>query len=561
MGDSRQRIGGRYEVVRLLGKGGMGTVYEAFDLETKRRVAVKQLSLHRSDGEANHRFAREILATARVSSRHVVAIHDAGTDDDTGEPFMVMDYLEGEDVGSLSERLGTLPVDVSLRMAAQVCDALIATHAQGIVHRDIKPSNLVLVAGARRIVKLLDFGIARVPSANEHGVTALTQTGAMIGSPLYMAPEQFRGARDLDHRADIWALGVVLYRLLSGAVPHTRDTVGDLLVAVCVEPAPPLRVRAPWVPPAVAALVHRSLAIDVDARTPTARAFRDELDLLLVGGTDIDDAMLVSFRPPASSEVRARHPVSMSGPTRADGAPTAARRSVLFGGLAAAIVIGGAGIAYREVRSSTDEAPFVSPPHSIRPPPAPGIDPAALDIDLTGGLIDTPGAAWWERVRSRCTADAYRSVLASAPADHSGTAFAIACAAFAGDFAQAREMLARTPARARAFVTHPVESYSRKLFARANDDETAMAFAELALEAQPRNQHLLWTAAITEVQRGKTDEGRRHLQQYVAEHGNPDEWTTRATAILEALDAPRGCTRMLRDGAGRAVRIPGCPPH
>jgi serine/threonine protein kinase len=250
-----QIIDDKYRIVRVLGEGGMGAVYEAVHLVTGRRVALKVIVselLAREEGIVT-RFQREARASGAIDSQYVVQVLDSGIDAATKNPYLVMEYLSGEDLGQLIHRLGVLPPDLALRITAQACLGLQRAHDAGIIHRDIKSANTYL---ARRdngeiIVKLLDFGIAKVradPFA-EGGDHKLTRTGSMIGSPLYMSPEQARGSKALDARADIWSLGGgPSTRALAGTTPnHHCDTIGNLIVSLCSDDAEPLQNRAPWV--------------------------------------------------------------------------------------------------------------------------------------------------------------------------------------------------------------------------------------------------------------------------------------------------------------------------
>jgi serine/threonine-protein kinase len=220
-------LGDKYLIVRRIGSGGMGIVYEATQLDTGQPVAVKVI--HASlialddDGSMMTRFAREAKTAGEIDSPHIARVLDVGTDPESGCPFMVMEYLVGEDAHDLFERLGPVSPGLALRIVAQACEGLRKAHAAGVVHRDIKPANLFLARGeeGERVVKLLDFGVAKVQEdASESGAQeGLTQTGSMLGSPMYMSPEQARSAREVDHRSDIWSMGMVLYRALAGRTP------------------------------------------------------------------------------------------------------------------------------------------------------------------------------------------------------------------------------------------------------------------------------------------------------------------------------------------------------
>jgi eukaryotic-like serine/threonine-protein kinase len=395
--DSRaenQDIDGKYRIVRLLGEGGMGAVYEARHTGTGRRVAVKVIAKESlaDNPEAVARFGREARASGAIESQHIAAVLDTGVDPASGKPYLVMEFLVGEDLQQLIQRLGPLPPDVALRIAAQACVGLSRAHEAGVVHRDIKPANLFL---ARRddadiTVKLLDFGIAKVKldQLTTSGQQNLTRSGALLGSPLYMSPEQAKGAKTIDHRTDIWSLGVVLYEALCGVTPHAHvDTLGGLIVAICSEPPRLVQEHAAWIPPEIANVVHTALALDQSARYQSAREMLDAIRALLPQGTSITESMLVG----ASEETRALaaprlvvtdsrlRPAPPSGPLASAHAQSAAadkpgsttaglahsrvetRKSsrVLPIGIAAAAILSGAVFVYRAV---VHRAPPAAPP-------------------------------------------------------------------------------------------------------------------------------------------------------------------------------------------------------
>ncbi len=269
----------------------MGSVYEAEQRDTGARVAVKVLHRHLLEaptGEGPHRFRREADAARAIPGEHVVRVLDAGTDEATGQLYLVTEYLEGEDLQQLLDRAGPLVPEAALRIGWQALAGLAGAHAAGVVHRDVKPANIFLARGpgGAVTVKLLDFGIAKLradPLGLPHA--ALTTTGGILGSPLYMSPEQVQSSRDVDHRADLWSLGSVLYAAIAGRAPHQHlATLGQLLVAVCVSPPPPLAEVAPWVAPAVAVAIHGALQIPPDARYPSASAMLAALRPLVPSG-------------------------------------------------------------------------------------------------------------------------------------------------------------------------------------------------------------------------------------------------------------------------------------
>ena len=288
-------IAGKYEVLRELGRGGMGVVYEAIHTATGRRVAVKEIAIG-NDARLVERFQREARATGAIDSRHVPAVIDAGSDPKTTHPFLVMELLNGIDFQGYLDEYGPLAEDVALRVVAQATMGLVRAHEAGVVHRDIKPANLFL---ARRdgelVVQVLDFGVARVKEeiAAKQNPT-LTVTGVMLGTPLYMSPEQVvSGAKVLDHRTDLWSLAIVLYEALAGETPHSDcETLGGLMVAICGKKAKPLRQLAPKVSPEVEAIVMRALELDPEKRFPTAESFLAALEQQLPFGTKLENSLL-----------------------------------------------------------------------------------------------------------------------------------------------------------------------------------------------------------------------------------------------------------------------------
>jgi formylglycine-generating enzyme required for sulfatase activity len=258
----------------------MGVVFRAEDPLLKRQVALKaMLPALAASGTAKQRFFREAQAAAALKHAHVVTIHQVG--EDRGAPFLAMEYLEGEPLDRRLQRLGTLPVPEVLRIGREIAEGLAAAHDKGLVHRDIKPAN-VWLEGKEGHVKILDFGLARAA----RGDARLTQLGALIGTPAYMAPEQADG-RDVDHRCDLFSLGVVLYRACTGRMPFQgKDTVSTI-VAVATETPPVPHDVNPQVPRGLSALVMHLLAKGRDDRPDTAAAVAGKLAALEMGkGTD-----------------------------------------------------------------------------------------------------------------------------------------------------------------------------------------------------------------------------------------------------------------------------------
>jgi len=303
-------IGGKYRVVRQLGQGGMGAVYEALD-ERGGRVAVKVIMTELANNATLvGRFEREAMAASAIDTPHIAKALDTGTDAQSGLPYLVMELLDGEDIDQLQKRLGPLPNDLALRIGAQACVALQKAHESRVLHRDIKPANLFLAKqDGGRLVKLLDFGVAKVRpevSRSTAETAGLTRTGSMLGSPLYMSPEQARGYKDIDFRSDLWSLGVVLYKMLAGRTPHAdTEELGELIVLICTEQPEPIQDIAPWVPPEVAAVVHRALRFSPAERYASAAEMQAAIMGLLPAGYGITEPMV---RAMAESEKVAAAP-------------------------------------------------------------------------------------------------------------------------------------------------------------------------------------------------------------------------------------------------------------
>lgn len=273
-------VANKYRLSRELGRGGMGSVHAAIHIGTGKRVAVKLMKANNANDAAERarvlRFQREALAVGRLATEHVVQVHDAGVDEKTGEPFIVMELLDGEDVSQLLRRLGPLPLPLAAAIVAQACMGLEKAHDAGVIHRDLKPSNLFLTKNeyGEYIVKILDFGIAKVSRGADDASEAagtITETGVLVGSPHYMSPEQAKALKTIDHRSDLWSIGVVLHKCLSGRTPWDGNTtLGQVIVAICSEDPASIQDQAPWVPPDVSLLLRRALRRDPAMRFQTA---------------------------------------------------------------------------------------------------------------------------------------------------------------------------------------------------------------------------------------------------------------------------------------------------
>jgi serine/threonine protein kinase len=260
----------RLKIVRALGVGGMGAVYEVEHLLTRHRRALKLLHAEVvAVPGIVERFLREASAAGRIGNPHIVETFDAGTTED-GEPYLVMEMLQGAPLSARLQERGRLEPAEVLEIFSQVCDGVQAAHDSGIVHRDLKPENIFLVAGERPFVKLLDFGISKFDPALT-GTPQTTVEGSLLGTPYYMPPEQVRGSRDLDASADVYALGVVLYECLVGKRPFDADTLTHLAVLISEGEYVRATELCPELPPQIDAVIEKALAPDRRSRYKSAR--------------------------------------------------------------------------------------------------------------------------------------------------------------------------------------------------------------------------------------------------------------------------------------------------
>ena len=256
---------GKYRIEQILGQGGMGVVVSARHIDLDELVAVKFLHPHfAGQPDQVERFLREGRAAARIKSEHVARVRDVGKTDN-GAPYMILEHLTGTDLAGLIKNEGRVAIPDAVEYVLQACEALAEAHTSGIVHRDLKPANLFLTerADGSPCVKLLDFGISKLLDNSD---ASLTATNGMMGSPLYMAPEQLAAAKSVDKRADIWALGVILYELITAERPFLGDTLPQLVLRVATDKPTPLTVYLPDVPDELAQVVMRCLTKPVDDR-------------------------------------------------------------------------------------------------------------------------------------------------------------------------------------------------------------------------------------------------------------------------------------------------------
>jgi serine/threonine protein kinase len=253
-------LAAKYRVDRVLGAGGMGVVVAATHLKLDQRVALKFLVSNGVDDQAGARFLREARAVVKLRSENVVRVLDTGTLDN-GQPYIVMELLEGRDLAQELSARGPVSIVEAVDWVLQACEGIAEAHSVGIVHRDLKPANLFRTQRADHstLIKVLDFGIAKLLDVQRAPDYALTKSATLMGSPHYMSPEQIRNAKSVDQRADLWALGIVLYELLSGRAPFSATTAPALLAQIVADPPRPLRAMRPEVPRALEALINRCL--------------------------------------------------------------------------------------------------------------------------------------------------------------------------------------------------------------------------------------------------------------------------------------------------------------
>ncbi|MGD0091552.1 MAG: serine/threonine-protein kinase [Planctomycetota bacterium] len=269
---------GPYQIVSVLGSGGMAVVYKARDPAADRTVALKVLALRlAADAEFVARFEREVKATSSLSHPHIVASYGAGNDN--GRPFLAMEYVEGESLGNLLERQRRVPEQRALELARTIAGALGYAHSQGIIHRDVKPDNVLL--GKDGSVKLTDFGLAKLLREN----LRLTQSGIAIGTPHYISPEQVAASRYIDHRADLYGLGALLFHLVTGEVPFDGRNNNEIMLAHLEGKLRDPRALAPQLSGGAAAIIKKLLEKKASDRYDTAAQLIEDIDLLLGSGT------------------------------------------------------------------------------------------------------------------------------------------------------------------------------------------------------------------------------------------------------------------------------------
>ena len=379
-------VGEKYRLVRLLGEGGMGSVYEARHDLIGRRFAVKFLHAElASHPEILQRFRREAQAAGSLENENIAAVTDFGSSPD-GAPYIVMEFLEGEDVAKTLARFGPMPIQRAAHILIQVCRGLFAAHGRGIVHRDLKPENLLLQqrGDGGDLVKILDFGIAKLKTTE--GPQNQTRTGITLGTPYYMPPEQARGQKELDERADIYALGVILFELLSGRKPHDGENYNSILYSILMQAAPRIETFRADLPPDLAAIVHRAMAADPNDRFQTVSELGQALApftgrSMTPAPTMSNSTIAASAISQRSTSTRAPVTLTPSMPYQT-GAGAPRSNAGLFVALAAVLVAGVGGAAWFLTRTPVVAATAPSSAPAIaavsEPLPAPSLAPTPV---------------------------------------------------------------------------------------------------------------------------------------------------------------------------------------
>ncbi|HEY2409682.1 MAG TPA: serine/threonine-protein kinase [Polyangiaceae bacterium] len=345
-------VAGRYRVERLIGQGGMGSVWAGRHLTLNQLVAIKFIHPKLAgSSEALRRFDTEAKAAARIKSRHAVAVFDHGITE-SGQPYIVMEYLEGESLEQMVRRRGKLPLAEVAEIVQQAARALSAAHDAGIVHRDLKPDNIFLAtdreAGARGyLVKLVDFGIAKIVHDEAAGGAAATQAGMVLGTPHYMSPEALTSSAPVSASSDIWSLGACAFAAVCGRTPFDGDAIGDVVLKVCAAPMPVPSSIEPSLPKAFDEWFERSCNRAIKKRFATVAEQADALARLEEWGRARREQVSYEIRPLQPSIVDAGDSLT----------PPPSSRARMLGGLLAgiAITIGGLGFYVQKRTREADQ--------------------------------------------------------------------------------------------------------------------------------------------------------------------------------------------------------------
>ncbi|HSN99048.1 MAG TPA: serine/threonine-protein kinase, partial [Candidatus Nanopelagicales bacterium] len=406
-------IGGKYQLERPLSRGGMGSVWIARHVHLRSPIAIKFMDPTFASAPAFvARFEREARIAANLQSPHVVHVQDYGIDQ--GAPYLVMELLQGEELGARLQRVGRMSLPEALHLLGQVGKALRRAHEAGLVHRDLKPGNIFLArVEDDEIAKVLDFGIVKETGSQIAG--EVTRTGEVLGSPHYMSPEQIRGDRDVDHRSDVWSLGVIVFRMLTGALPFPGDQLGAVMAKVLVDPIPEARRIAPDLPAGIDGFFWRALARDREQRFQSVREMIEDLHRVAGGVAGIAGAPGRMAAPSWTTEAGAGAATGLPMEPRGDvmpavigatagGAPTTltnagvgktgrtpggkGAKAAVGVAIGMVVLAGGIGVVFSLLRGggeSVSEAPSEATSSDATPTPAlesaePSVAPAGADL-------------------------------------------------------------------------------------------------------------------------------------------------------------------------------------
>jgi eukaryotic-like serine/threonine-protein kinase len=428
-------LAGKYRIDRVLGVGGMGVVVAAHHLRLDERVAIKFLLPEgATSGESVARFEREARAAVKIKSEHVARVSDVGTLDN-GAPYMVMEYLEGDDLSVWLKQRAPLPFEQVADFVLQASEAIAEAHALGIVHRDLKPANLFVIKrpdGALS-VKVLDFGISKMRgTGGSRPESSITRTAALMGSPLYMSPEQLTSPKDVDMRSDIWAIGIILYELLSGVSPFAAETLPELVAKVLSRAPTSLRKSRPDVPPGLEAVILRCIERDPARRYQSVGQLAADLlpfaspharlSLERISGVLRSSGLSATALSSSSSSSGASGAATLVGATggsyaatqSAWGGTSTPRRQVSLALAVAGVLLVGAAAVFHLRRSDSETVSSAAAQASMAPPRTPEMGaPIALSF---APLADTPPTAAPPASAPTATGAAVGAPAAAAPA-------------------------------------------------------------------------------------------------------------------------------------------------
>lgn len=377
-------LAGKLKVVQVLGVGGMGAVYEVEHTLTHHRRALKLLHAEmRGIPGVVDRFLREASAAGRIGNQHIVETFDAGYLE-SGEPYIVMELLQGRTLAALLDEQGFLPLEQTCEVLTQVCDGISAAHAAGIVHRDLKPENIFLTGARGDFVKLLDFGVSKFDAAAT-GVQGLTLEGSPIGTPYYMSPEQVRGEKSVDARADIYALGVLFYECTTGQKPFQAETLPHLAVLIHEGKFTPATAVRAGLPQIVDNIAQRAMASDPAARFTTVQELAEQFATLRASVSALDAA-----RPrPAQTHPGVQRIGTLTPAPFSTGSEPArkSRHTALV--LAAAVVVAACVAAVLWIRRP---AQVQRPTAEAVPPTAEPVPAARLDVSARAATAGVPSS-------------------------------------------------------------------------------------------------------------------------------------------------------------------------